>query len=219
MSLIKVLMSGLLPAVMFLNAFCALNSPLTATDSASMPKGLENVHLGMTIEELKKGHPSLRHDDFPESPLYEETNLPNEFFSYASYEFEGERLMKITLSQSGDSAGVRDKCPAFFKGAIQKWGADYSKLEGVIENHPVTGETYFYPVLYWEKPEARIAARCVVSSDKKYAPNFYSLAIFSGKLTLAQAVKMKIKDSTTPSELTNVFKEVLAEDVKGPLFR
>ena len=197
----------------------AAGAPLNVSDSVPMPKGLENVRLGMTVEELRKARPSLRHDDFPESPLYEETALPNEFFSYVGYEFEDGRLSKVTLSQSGDSAGVRGKCPAFFRGAIRKWGADYSKLEGVIENHPATGETYLYPLLYWEKPGAHIAARCVVSSDKKYAPNFYSLTIFPGKLSLTQAVKLKIKDSATQAELAGIFKDVLVENVKEPLFR
>lgn len=215
----KALMSALLLAVVFLSAFCAISSPLTESDAMPMPNGLENVRLGMSVDELKKARPSLRRDDFPESPLYEETALPNEFFSYAGYEFAEGRLAKVTLSQSSDPVGVQGKCRAFFKGAIQKWGVDYSRMEGIIEKHPVTGKTYSYPVLYWEKPGARIAARCVVSSDEKYAPNFDSLLIFYGTLSMGQAAKMKIKDSATPAELDKVFKDVLVENVKEPLFR
>lgn len=215
----KTVASALLLAVVLVGAFCAVSSPLPVSDSVPMPKGLEDVRLGMTVDELRKAHPSLRHDDFPGSPLYEETNLPNEFFSYVNYEFDTGKLSKMTLSRSSDLAGVRGKCPAFFKGAIQKWGADYTKLVGVIEKHPATGETYSYPVLYWEEPSARIAARCVMSSDKKYAPNFYSLVIFPSQLSLTQAVKMKVRDTATPAELTGVFRDVLVETVKEPLFR
>jgi len=215
----KVLMSALLLAVMLLSTFCAVGSPLRLTDSVPMPKGLENVHLGMTVDELKKARPSLQADDFPNSRVYVETALSNEFFSYVSYEFEAGKLTKVTLSQSSDSAGIRSRCPGLFKGGIKKWGTNFSRLEGVIENHPATQETYSYPVLYWEKPEANIVVRCVLSSDKRNAPNFYSLTIFSAGLSLNQAVKMRIKNSVAPDELNKLFKGILVDDVKEPLFR
>lgn len=188
-----------------------------ATDTLSTPKGLEGVYLGMSLKELQKIKPNIKRDDWPYSQLYFEKGLKNDFFSSVVYEFTDDRLSKIDLSRSGTPDFIKSKMLGIIKGCIKKWGNDYIKKIGVIENHSITKETHYHPIFYWEKPQAKIVMDYIITIDKKFAPNGYSVTIFDPNIPLDRI--RKFKESINVKEFENVFKDVpLAEKYQGPIF-
>lgn len=190
-----------------------------ANDILPMPKGLEGVYLGMSLDDLKKVKPSIKKDDWSYSALYFEKDINNEFFDATSYEFLDNKLVVITLAESGTFDWVKNRIPGLIKGSAKKWGNNYSKKVGVIENDPITKMTHLFPIFYWEKPQGKIIMDYIVTVDKKFAPNGYTIKIYNSRFDLNNVLKVKLKDDSTPQELEMLFKDVkIAEIFEGIIF-
>lgn len=169
-----------------------------------MPKGLENVYLGMSVNDLKKIKPNIKRDDWPYSPLYFEKNLNNEFFSSVVYKFSDDKLSDITLGASGDFN--QDKILGLINGCIKKWGKNYIKKIGIGEDIK-TKATKSYPIFYWERTGAKI----LVTYSKKR----FTIQILDPNLRPS----IKFKESSDMRELEEAFKDVLnAESFMGRIF-
>ncbi len=171
-----------------------------------MPKGLENVYLGMSLNELKKVKPNIIRDDWPYSPLYFEKDLENEFFASVVYEFTEDRLSRITLSKTGNPDLIRSGLPGLIKGCIKKWGNNYSIKIGTGKRIK-TQEIYHYPIFYWEKADAKIE---LIYFEKKY-----EIYIFDSKLEPT----IKFRNPTDQKEIEDSLKDAsTAEGFNGLIF-
>lgn len=177
---------------------CILNLTLVesyAYNKLAMPEGLENVYLGMSLKELKKTKPDLVSDDFSYINLFFEKKLGNEFFSFASYKFIDDSLAEITLSKEGTPDYIKSRTPALIKACSNIWGKNYLKKIGIGRNVK-TKETNYYPIIYWEKPGAKI----ILTITNK----LYTIRIIDSKIKL----KMKFKEPVNQDEVNKLFKQL-----------
>jgi len=193
-------------------------SEILAEDKLLMPKGLEGIYLGMSLEELKKIKPNLIRGDvwtdfslYGEAPFYVEENLKNNFFSLAYYEISNGKLVEIELEKLGPPDFLKSRVPGLIKGCIKKWGSDYRKRIGMVKNE----KPLLYPVFSWEKPGAKIIMRYIITSNEKDSPNHFRVFIFKPEREL----KLDYKDIADQKELKEVFKDIQAtETYTGPIF-
>lgn len=164
--------SLLIAVVLFMGS--QMRDSVYAGTQIPMPKGLENVYLGMTLDELKAVRPNLERDDWPYSTMYYEINLKNDFFTFVSYDFSWSKLTEITLSETTTSEDfARVQIPGLVVGCIRKWGTDYILKTSNITRKK-TQKKYLVPLFYWDKTTAKIQMR--------YADTGYEIYIFDPSL-------------------------------------
>lgn len=188
-----------------------------ANDLLSMPKELENVYLGMSLTELEKVRPTVKKDDLAyKIQTRFETNLDNPFFPYVAYDFSDNKLSKIILSEDGEPDFIQSRILGVIKGGIKKWGKEYIRKTRRVVVNDTTKEQRFFPVFYWEKPQAKIMMTYIITSKEK-KNSHYKLVIFDPKFRLDEI--QKFKEPQEPNEIEDAFKDVgIAESYEGPIF-
>ncbi len=200
-------------------AACAGETPVAST--FPMPAGFENVHLGMTFNDLQAARPGLRRDQFaPHYDLAHERLSGDGYFTAATYEFTNKRLAKVVLTRTGTSEEIAGRCAGLIEGTTRKWGEPTDRAVGIIRRHPVTGADYEYPLLTWKRGDATVVVNCITTLDLKNAPNFYTVAIFDPSIPLEKAWKADVLPDSSPAEFDRRFRDLLAPgETRGPLFQ
>ena len=204
----------LLMAILF---YCStMRVEANGESTMPMPKGLENVYLGMSINDLKKIKPNIKRDDWPYSPYYFEKSIGNNYFSFAMYKFSNDRLVVISISQEGEPDFIRGKILGLINGCLKKWGEGYSPyVRGVITND-LTKELRFFPIFYWEKPQSKIMMTYIITSKEK-RNSHYEIVMFDPKFRLDEV--QKYRETANLKELEEAFKDVpIAEKYQGLIF-
>ncbi len=128
-----------------------------------MPKLLHDVHLGMTLDELKAVRPEIVYvRDVEGTDGYHE-RIPNSpFFQDTMYIFSGEQLalVKLRMSTANYSTIWRHR-PLLIYGALLKWGKIASRevltVIGGENPAPAAGLAWVrYPLLVWRNQDAFI---------------------------------------------------------------
>lgn len=197
---------------------CGMSPGETPLPPVDMPHGLEGVRLGMTIEELSAVRPHLNRDHFGTYIEATDTVEGNELFSFVSFDFTGNRLTRIVLSQTGTPEQVSERCSGLVAGSIAKWGEPAERSIGVVPNHPITHASHEYPLLQWHLPGATIVENCISTVNVRNAPNFYTLALIDPKLSPDKAWKATTRPARDPSEFGRLFAPMLERSPHGPLF-
>ena len=144
--------------------------------SKLMPNGFGNMYLGMDETELLKMR-GLGYDS--ESNLYniriENIGIKNPNYDFIQFMNFSEQISFIRLSGTGSS----EYLIGFLDGCIEKWGREFEKRIIIIN---ARDSSYYYPMLYWKKEDAKIFASYrypfngerIVKDSTYYAVEFYA---------------------------------------------
>lgn len=184
-----------------------------------MPKGYNDVYLGMSRRELKRIKPDLKWNDSTRS-YYQE--IDNEFYRLVSFEFSysnflshpsfpfftpkklvsfwfnRNRLVTVQFIGSPDPDYVKTHLDGFLAGCTKKWGTGYEKK---LWMYPP--EIYKASVLYWKKGGTNI----VVS----YPPKTINAALARNKQDMMEDFIVTIYDPNL-----SPYSQIISDVVKDP---
>ena len=160
------------------SAFCCcviagLGQAAEISSGLAMPKGFEDIKLGMTLGELKQARPDLRKDDWPVVKMYFEELGGRGFYDTVTYFFDVAEARSVR-SQDRLSAVVFSKHWTARKGAasaiarqleelIEKWGRDFQKSVRPVGNSRHVRKLTIYR---WEG-DGVTAELCITGEEEK----------------------------------------------------
>lgn len=126
-----------------------------------MPKLLQDVRLGMTLDELRTVRPGIEDAGDVEGPDgYVERISDSPFFHEAMYVFSGDRLALVKLSLStANYATIWRYRPLLIYGALLKWGKTAKRQVLTVYELQSSGPDegavpVRHPLLVWKKQDA-----------------------------------------------------------------
>lgn len=190
--------------------------------SKLMPKGLEDIYLGMDETEVP-GIQELGGYDSEQNLayVYIERHLgienPNSDFIQEIW-FDDKAFSYIRFSGEGPFGYLI----GFLAGGIEKWGGDFEKR---IEILKVKDKVFYYPMLYWKKKDAKIFAsysypfksKRIVSDSIYYEIEYYTPDAIRLWWSNGKIRRVSKEQEIYFGQLDNI--DSLIKDYDGPKFQ